>query len=165
MDHYKPPNMQWFGGATPLKKKLQGKLPRWKLLCFIFDDVSQKLWALYWNLLSFHLFLVVMYMEPFQNLIPHFPYVDNLINWNTNKLLFDVWLVGWCGARIIAYLLLCMACFEGLAFTFDGKNQGQWGASCNIGKPLLFVYMPIELGENIQIFTSCGRNKVIESLT
>jgi hypothetical protein len=45
-----------------------------------------------------------------------------------------------------------MACFEGLAFTFDGK-------------PLLFVYMPIELGENIQIFTSCGRNKVIESLT
>ncbi len=31
-----------------------------------------------------------------------------------------------------AYLLLCMTCFEGLAFTFDGKNQTQWGASCNI---------------------------------
>ncbi len=83
-----------------MKKKLQGKLPRWKLLCFIFDDASQKLWTLYWILLSFHLFKVVMYMQPFQNLIPYFPYVNNLVNWNNNKLLLYVWLVGWRGARI-----------------------------------------------------------------
>jgi hypothetical protein len=58
-----------------------------------------------------------------------------------------------------------MTCFEGLAFTFDGKNQTQWGASCNIGQPSLFMYMPIELGENIQTFTNHEKNKVIESLT
>lgn len=69
------------------------------------------------------------------------------------------------GQRLSAYLLLCMAYFEGLAFTFDGENQGQWGASCNIEQLSLFMYMPIELGENFQTFTSHGRNKVIESLT
>jgi hypothetical protein len=25
-----------------------------------------------------------------------------------------------------------MACLKGLAFTFDGKNQRQWGVTCNI---------------------------------
>jgi hypothetical protein len=31
-----------------------------------------------------------------------------------------------------AHLPLCMACFKGLALTFDGKNQRQWGVMCNI---------------------------------
>jgi hypothetical protein len=31
------------------------------------------------------------------------------------------------------HLPMDMACFKGLAFTFDGKNQRQWCVMCNIG--------------------------------
>jgi len=34
-----------------------------------------------------------------------------------------------------AHLPLGMARLKGLAFTFDGKNQRQWGVTCNIGQP------------------------------
>jgi len=37
--------------------------------------------------------------------------------------------------RSNVHLLLHMAHFQSLTFTFDGKNQGQWGATCNIAWP------------------------------
>ncbi len=64
------------------------------------------------------------------------------------------------------HLPLRMAGFKGLAFTFNGKKIKDNGVQCVILDDLHTVmYMPIELGENIEAFTTCGRNKIIESFT
>jgi hypothetical protein len=43
------------------------------------------------------------------------------------------------------------------------KNNGVWRAILDDFHTIM--YMPIKLGENIEAFMTCGRNKIIESFT
>jgi hypothetical protein len=70
--------------------------------------------------------------------------------------------MGWNSS---AHLPLSMTCFEGLAFTFNGKNQKQWGEVCNIGWPSHCHVHAHEPNENIETFMIHGKNKVIQSFT
>jgi len=72
MDHYKPPNMQWFDGVVnSLKKKFERKILSGNChvsLLMMLHKSYRHCGELY-----FHFFLrVFMYMQPFQNFIPHF---------------------------------------------------------------------------------------------
>jgi hypothetical protein len=116
-----------------LKTKLLKKNPKWKLSCFIVDDVPQKLWALQWILFSLYLFLNFNVYVTISNFHPTFSIVNNVINWNNDKFIFYAWL-RLCGVRTKCSPLH-MACLKSLVLTFDRKNQRQWGAMRNIGWP------------------------------
>ncbi len=58
--------------------------------------------------------------------------VNNFISWNNNKLVFYAWLI-LCGVRInYPFTFAHGMSYKGLVLMFDGKNQRQWGATCNI---------------------------------
>ncbi len=85
-------------------------------------------------LFSFYLFLNFYVYATIWKYYPTFSILNNSINWNDNKLVFYARL-GFCGQRSSAHLPLGMAHLKGLVFTFDGKNQRQWNATCNIKWP------------------------------
>jgi hypothetical protein len=62
--------MEWL---TPLKTKLLRKNPKWKPSCFFIDDAPQN--YKHCGEFYFHstFFFFFMYMQPFQNFIPHSP--------------------------------------------------------------------------------------------
>jgi hypothetical protein len=50
---------------SPLKTKLQRKMPKWKPSCFIIDDAPQELRALWWVYFHSTIFIfILMYMQP-----------------------------------------------------------------------------------------------------
>jgi hypothetical protein len=84
---------------APLKTKFLRKNSKWKPSCFIIDDVPQELRALRWVLFSFYLFLSFYIHVAISNFHPTFYILNNVINWNDNKLVFYAWL-RLCGVMI-----------------------------------------------------------------
>jgi hypothetical protein len=72
----------------PLKTKLLKNTPKWIPSCFIVDDVPQELQTLQWILFSFYFFFNFYVFATISKFHPTFSIVNDIINWNDNKLVF-----------------------------------------------------------------------------
>jgi hypothetical protein len=116
-----------------LKTKLLKKNLKWKPSCFIVNDVPQELQTLWWVLFSLYLSLNFYVHATISKFHYTFFIINNVISWNYNKLIFYAWL-RLCGVRInCPFIFAHNTSYKGLVLMFDGKNQRQWGATCNIG--------------------------------
>jgi len=150
---------------TPLKTKLLRNSPKWKPSCFIVNNVAQELWALRWIWFSFYFFLSFYVHVTISKLHSAFSIIDHVISWNKNKLVFYAWL-GWCGARIKCPFTFAHGTSQRFGVYVQWKkikDNGVWHVIYYDFH--IIMYMLIELGENIETFMTCGRNKIIENFT
>ncbi len=120
---------------------------------------------MWWVLFSFYLFLSFYVHATISKFHPTFSIINNVINWNDNKLLFYA-LLGLCGATIQMPIYLCAWhvlkawCLRSMKKI---KDNEVWHVILDDLHTVM--YMPIEPNESIEVFMICERNKIIENFT